>query len=63
MTVYPQLRKNHPVVKATMSEPRRVDRLESGITIGVPPAMAPRANWKGFLRLSRRSVGRCLIYF
>src|SRR5512146_1267161 len=37
---------------AAMSEPSRLDRLESGISIGVPPAMAPRANWKGFLRLS-----------
>jgi hypothetical protein len=34
-----------------MSEPSWVDRLESGISIGVP-AMAPRPNWKGFLRLS-----------
>src|SRR6266576_2717524 len=35
-----------------MSEPSRAIRLESGISIGVPLAMAPRANWKGFLRLS-----------
>src|SRR4051812_13792619 len=35
-----------------MSEPSRAIRLESDISIGVPPAMAPRANWKGFLRLS-----------
>src|SRR5882672_3945186 len=34
-----------------MSEPSRAIRLESGISNGVPP-MAPRANWKGFLRLS-----------
>src|SRR5215813_4846521 len=35
-----------------MSEPSRAVSLESGISIGVLPAMAPRANWKGFLRLS-----------
>ena len=35
-----------------MSEPSLPIRLESGISIGVHPAMAPRANWKGFLRLS-----------
>jgi len=35
-----------------MSEPSRADRLESGISIGVPPPWPPRANWKGFLRLS-----------
>jgi DNA end-binding protein Ku len=35
-----------------MSEPSLAIRLESGISIGVHPAMAPRANWKGFLRLS-----------
>jgi DNA end-binding protein Ku len=35
-----------------MSEPSRAIRLESDISIGVPAAMAPRANWKGFLRLS-----------
>jgi DNA end-binding protein Ku len=35
-----------------VSEPSRSIRLESGISIGVHPAMAPRANWKGFLRLS-----------
>src|SRR5438128_8706249 len=34
-----------------MSEPSRAIRLESS-SIGVPLAMAPRANWKGFLRLS-----------
>src|SRR6195952_476469 len=34
-----------------MSEPSRAIRLESNISSGVPP-MAPRANWKGFLRLS-----------
>src|SRR5207245_3182898 len=33
-------------------KPSRAIRLESGISIGVPLAMAPRANWKGFLRLS-----------
>jgi DNA end-binding protein Ku len=32
------------------SELWAADRLESGISIGVPPG--PRANWKGFLRLS-----------
>jgi DNA end-binding protein Ku len=35
-----------------VSEPRLPIRLESDICIGVHPAMAPRANWKGFLRLS-----------
>ena len=34
-----------------MSEPSRAVRLESGISNGVPPTW-PRANWKGFLRLS-----------
>jgi DNA end-binding protein Ku len=34
-----------------VSEPGWLDRLESGISTGVL-AMAPRANWKGFLRLS-----------
>src|SRR6195952_2862946 len=34
-----------------MSEPSRAIRLESNISSGVP-VMAPRANWKGFLRLS-----------
>jgi DNA end-binding protein Ku len=40
-----------PVGKAALSEPRLAVRLESGISIGVP-VMAPRANWKGFVRLS-----------
>src|SRR5512134_668712 len=40
------LRKNHPVGKATMSEQRPLDHLESGI------AMSPRAYWKCFLLLS-----------
>lgn len=35
-----------------VSETSRAVRLESGVSNGVPPAMAPRANWKGFLRLS-----------
>ncbi|MCW2127622.1 hypothetical protein M2226_006366 [Bradyrhizobium elkanii] len=43
--------KNPPIERAAMSEPSRLVRLESGISNGVP-AMAPRANWKGFLRLS-----------
>ena len=36
-----------------MSEPRSADRLESEPpSFGVTRTMAPRANWKGFLRLS-----------
>src|SRR6266436_6105605 len=35
-----------------MSEPSPADRLESGNQYWSSPAMAPRANWKGFLRLS-----------
>ena len=35
-----------------MSEPSPAIRLESVISNGVSLAMAPRANWKGFLRLS-----------
>src|SRR3984957_4855565 len=37
--------------RATMSEPSHPVRLESSISIRSSP-MAPRANWKGFLRLS-----------
>src|SRR3981081_2923233 len=35
-----------------MSEPTRLDRLESGFYRVWSISMAPRANWKGFLRLS-----------
>src|SRR6266487_3961251 len=35
-----------------LSEPRQLVRLESSTSIRSFPPMAPRANWKGFLRLS-----------
>src|SRR5437899_11583277 len=35
-----------------MSEPTRLDRLESAFCSVWSISMAPRANWKGFLRLS-----------
>src|SRR6195952_1151045 len=35
-----------------MSEPSRAIRLESTNQYWSSPVMAPRANWKGFLRLS-----------
>src|ERR1700737_2170326 len=35
-----------------MSEPTRLDRLESAFCSVWSIGMAPRANWKGFLRLS-----------
>src|ERR1700738_5170287 len=43
--------KNDPADGTKLSEPRRADRLKSGISIW-SSTMAPRANWKGFLRLS-----------
>src|SRR5882762_5889130 len=48
----PVPRKNHPVGRVAMSEPSHAVRLESGNQYWSSPAMAPRANWKGFLRLS-----------
>jgi hypothetical protein len=45
------LRKNDHVEKAMLSEPSHPVGLESSISIRSSP-MAPRANWKGFLRLS-----------
>jgi DNA end-binding protein Ku len=35
-----------------VSEPCPAVRLESVISMEFTPVMAPRANWKGFLRLS-----------
>jgi DNA end-binding protein Ku len=40
------------ITAGRMSELWSVDRLESGLITGVLRLMAPRANWKGFLRLS-----------
>src|SRR6185312_9194374 len=45
--------KNWYCIRSRLSEPRSAARLESGhLCFGVPRFMAPRANWKGFLRLS-----------
>jgi DNA end-binding protein Ku len=48
--IRPQL-KNDAFDHAGLSEPSGADRLECSISIGVPQ-LWPRANWKGFLRLS-----------
>ena len=47
----PGPRKIIPLEEQHLSEPSRAVRLESGISWS-SPVMAPRANWKGFLRLS-----------
>src|SRR6202790_3015615 len=48
-----ETRKNHPAGGSRMSEPRFAVRLESEPhTFRSNAYMAPRANWKGFLRLS-----------
>ena len=48
-----EIEKIDPVGRVAVSEPSRPVRLESEPpSLGVPRTMAPRANWKGFLRLS-----------